>query len=233
MIDFGRFDRRGYPTVPVVEGYSAWAPAYEATVLDLMDLRLMERLGSVDFAAAGEVLDLACGTGRVGAWLASRTAGAVDGADLTPAMLEKARARGVYRRLLLADVAEVDLPGGAYDLITMSLADEHLAELGPVYRQAARLARPGAAFVLVGYHPWFLMDGMPTHFDLEPGKPVAITSHVHLFSDHVAAASAAGWRLEEMVEGLIDEAWIAAKPKWEAKRDRPISFALAWRKGAA
>jgi hypothetical protein len=33
-----------------------------------------------------------------------------------------------------------------------------------------------------------------------------------------------------MVEGLIDEAWIAAKPKWAAHRNRPISFALVWGK---
>jgi hypothetical protein len=59
---------------------------------------------------------------------------------------------------------------------------------------------------------------------------VAIESYVHLFSDHVLAARAAGWTLEEMREALIDDAWIAAKPKWEKHRSRPISFAFAWRR---
>jgi hypothetical protein len=105
-----------------------------------------------------------------------------------------------------------------------------MADLAPAYREAARLARPGGRFVLVGFHPWFLMSGIPTHFDRAPGQPVAIESHVHLFSDHVRSAHAAGWRLAELEEGVIDDAWVALKSKWEAYRDRPVSFAFAWAK---
>jgi SAM-dependent methyltransferase len=173
-------------------------------------------------------LDLACGTGRGGAWLKAHGVREVDGIDFTPGMLARARDRGVYGRLLEGDVAAVDLPGGAYDLVTMLLADEHLADLAPVYREAARLAAAGGRFVLVGFHPWFLMSGMPTHFDRAPGHPVAIESHVHLFADHVRAAHDAGWRLAELEEGVVDDDWIAAKPKWAERRDRPISFAFVW-----
>ena len=52
---------------------------------------------------------------------------------------------------------------------------------------------------------------------------MAIRSYVHLFSDHVKAAHARGWRLLEMDEGLIDEAWLAKKPQWEKYRNRPVS----------
>ena len=228
MVDFARFDTRNYPTLPVREGYEAWADTYEATVLDLMDLRLLERLRSVDWGTVRCALDLACGTGRGGAWLKARGVGEVDGVDFTPAMLAHAKDRGVYRRLLEGDVAAVDLPGGGYDLVTMLLADEHLADLKPVYREAARLAAAGGRFVLVGFHPWFLMSGVPTHFDRAPGDPVAIESHIHMFSDHVRAAHDAGWRLVELEEGVVDDAWIAAKPKWAERRDRPVSFAFVW-----
>jgi SAM-dependent methyltransferase len=228
VAEFARFDTRHYPTLGVRDGYSAWAETYEATVLDLMDLRLLERLTTVDWAKAGRALDLACGTGRGGAWLKARGVAFVDGVDFTEPMLERARAKGVYDSLVIADATATGLPDGGYGLITQLLADEHMADLAPVYREAARLAAPGGRFVLVGYHPWFLMSGMPTHFDRAPGEPVAIESHVHLFADHVRAAHVAGWRLAEMEEGVIDEAWIAAKPKWADKRDRPISFALVW-----
>jgi len=230
MRDFSRYDTRHYPTLPVAEGYAAWAERYEATVLDLMDLRLLERLRSVRWSEAAEALDLACGTGRVGAWLRAKGVAVVDGVDLTPAMLEKAAARGVYRRLQTGDVTAPDASGARFDLITQSLADEHMADLRPLYARAAQAARPGAVFVLAGYHPWFLMAGIPTHFDLQPGRPVAIESYVHLISDHVSAGLDAGWTLQEMVEGLVDEAWVAAKPKWAVHRDRPVSFALAWRR---
>ena len=230
MAEFARFDTRHYPTLPVQEGYAAWAETYEDTVLDLMDLRLLERLRTVDWSSAGRAADLACGTGRGGVWLSGRGVAHIDGIDLTPQMLERARAKGVYETLACGDVGATGLPAGAYGLVTQLLADEHLADLGPVYREAARLASPDGRFVLVGYHPWFLMAGIPTHFDRAPGEPVAVESHVHLFADHVRAAHAAGWRLAALEEGVIDDAWVAQKAKWETYRDRPVSFAFLWLK---
>jgi SAM-dependent methyltransferase len=229
-MDFAPFDTRGYRTLPVAEGYAAWAETYETVVQDEMDIRLFERLKTVPWSAARRSLDLACGTGRIGAWLRARGVGPIDGLDLTPGMLERARDRGVYASLRQGDVAATGLEAGAYDLIVQSLADEHLSELGAPYREAARLAAPGGAFVVVGYHPHFLMSGVPTHFNGADGEPIAVESYVHLTSDHVTAALGAGWRLAEMAEGVIDDAWIAKKPKWERFRAHPVSFAFVWRR---
>jgi hypothetical protein len=56
-------------------------------------------------------------------------------------------------------------------------------------------------YVLVGFHPFFMMKtGMPTHFDAPSGEPIAIETHVQLMSDHVRSAHAVGWRLAEMHE---------------------------------
>jgi hypothetical protein len=74
-----------------------------------------------------------------------------------------------------------------------------------------------------------MKSGMPTHFDGPDGTPVAIETHVHLFSEHVQAALASGWSLAEMHEQLVDERWIALKPSWAPLRDVPISFAAVWR----
>jgi SAM-dependent methyltransferase len=231
-MDFAPFDRRHYPTVGVREGYGQWARTYESAVLDEMDLRLLERLGSVDWAGGGRVLDLACGTGRIGAWLRGQGVRHLDGVDFTPDMLAGAERRGVYDRLILSDVLETGLPSASYASVVQALADEHMRDLRPLYREAARLASPAGKFVLVGYHPHFLMNGIPTHFDRDGGA-VAIESHIHLFSDHVKAALAAGWALAGMEEGLVDDAWIARKPKWERFRFHPVSFALVWRKDQA
>jgi SAM-dependent methyltransferase len=231
MADFAQFDTRGYPTVDPRTGYGEWASTYEDSVVDLMDLALLERLESVDWAAARAVADLGCGTGRTGAWLRTRTAADLDGVDLTPEMLERARERDVFRRLEVADVAATGLPSDSYDIVTTSLVDEHLPALGPLYAEAHRLARPGGAHVLVGFHPFFIIaSGMPTHYDSASGEPVAISTHVHLLSDHVSAALAAGWSLAELREQTIDDAWIALKPRWEAQRGQPISFAFVWRR---
>jgi SAM-dependent methyltransferase len=231
-MDHALYDKRRYPIVDVREGYGAWVRTYEQTVQDEMDLCLLERLTTVDWASPRSVLDLACGTGRIGAWLRRRgAAAAIDGVDLTPEMLELARSRGVYRTLAVADVADTRLPAERYDLCTQSLADEHLPELDPLYREVARVTRPGGDFVIVGFHPQFLMAGMPTHFDRAAGEPVTIRSYVHLLSDHVKAAGTAGWRLQEMDEGLVDDAWLRKKPKWDVFLGLPISFAMVWRRG--
>jgi len=231
MPKFESFDRRGYATLSPREGYRRWAPTYEATVKQDMDLRLLERVQTVPLARVERAADLGCGTGRTGRWLARRGVKRIDGVDLTPEMLERARASGVFERLELADVESTPLPAETYDLITTVLVDEHLAQLAPLYREAARIARPGAAYVVVGFHPFFIMQsGMPTHFDDAAGDPLAIETHVHLFSEHVQAALVAGFRLSEMHEQVIDEDWIAQKPKWAALRDVPVSFAIVWRR---
>ena len=56
----------------------------------------------------------------------------------------------------------------------MVLADEHIVELKPVYCEAARLLSSRGNFVLIGYHPFFLMSGVPTHFHRSSGGAVAI-----------------------------------------------------------
>lgn len=233
MPSFSAFDSRGYRTVAPRDGYDRWARTYEDTVEDAMDMALLDRL-AVDWESVRSAADLGCGTGRTGAWMAARGVREIDGVDLSPGMLEAARARGVYRTLGEAEVGDTGLDGGAYDLVVSCLVDEHLADLAPLYAEAARLTRPGGRFVLVGFHPQFIIaSGMPTHFDdAESGEPVAIETHVHLLGDQVAAGRAAGLELVELRERVVDDEWVALKPKWERFREHPISFAVLWVKGS-
>ena len=234
MPAFSSFDTRRYRMVSAREGYGLWSPSYEETVKEDLDLWLLDQVRTVDWAATCRAADLGCGTGRTGSWLAAHGVRRIDGIDLTPEMLERARRRGVFETLAVADVCASRLEEHAYDLVTTSLVDEHLRDLAPLYRESARIARAGAAFVVVGFHPFFIMKvGMPTHFDGPDGRPIAIETYVHLFSDHVQAALAAGWWLAEMHEQVIDERWIATKPAWDVHRDVPISFLAVWRRSSS
>jgi len=231
MLEFTHFDRRRYTTVPVRQGYGEWVPSYETTVENEMDLVLLDALESVSWKAVDRAADLGCGTGRTGAWLRARGIPRLDGVDLTPEMLAVARSRNIYDRLVQADVSATGLPGGAYDLVTTCLVEEHLRDLRPLYREAERLLQPRSSYVLVGYHPHFIMTaGMPTHFDRPSGESVAIETYVHLMSDHVAAACAAGLSLVEMRERLVHDRWIRPKPRWEPYRHHPVSFVVVWHK---
>ena len=231
MADFSTFDTRGYRTVSPRDGYREWAATYEESVEDAMDIDLLDRLEAVPWAIAGRAADLACGTGRTGAWLTGHGIAEIDGVDLTPAMLDIARARGVYRNLIEGDIGSTGLPTADYGVVTACLVDEHLPDLRPLYSEAWRLARPGATFVVVGFHPHFVMAaGMPTHFHDKAGETIAIDTHVHLLGDQIATGLTIGWTLIEMRERTIDDAWLAVKPKWERFRGHPVTFALAWRK---
>ena len=230
MAEFGTFDQRHYPTVSVREGYGAWQPTYDGTVEDAMDLGLLERVVGVRWDEAGAVADLGCGTGRTARWLASQGVTTVDGVDLTPEMLEKARGLGIHRRLDEADVRATPLGTGAYRIVVCALVDEHLPELQELYREARRLLTAEGAFLVVGYHPFFMMAaGVPTHFDGPDAHPVAIETYVHLPSAHMAAARSAGFVAAELHEAVIDDAWVARKPKWQQYRGWPISFLWVWR----
>ncbi|QIS17897.1 class I SAM-dependent DNA methyltransferase [Nocardia terpenica] len=229
MPTFADFDRRNYRTVDVATGYDGWAPTYEQTVMDEMDLALLDQLRHPRWSEVHRAADLGCGTGRTGAWLRGHGTTEIDGVDLSAGMLERARERGVHATLAQGDVRDTGLASGAYDLVISSLIDEHLPELAPFYAEARRLAAPGGTFVLVSYHPQFMMvTGMPTHYTGASGEPLAISTHLHLFSEHVNAGVAAGWRLTEAAEAVVDDAWLATKPKWSELRGQPFTMALVW-----
>ena len=229
-MDFSLFDRRGYPVISIEHGYAEWARNYDATVAAGLDGPLLESLTSIDWSRVRSAADLACGTGRTGAWLRQKGVQAVDGVDATRQMLDIAASKHLYERLQLADVAATQLQSAAYDLCTLVLADEHLAELHPIYCEAARLLAPGGAFVLIGYHPFFLMQGMPTHYHRPDGEAITIRSYVHLFSEHFQAAKKTGLSVMEFQECVIDEKWLATKPKWVNYLNWPVSFALVVRR---
>ena len=195
-----------------------------------MDLRLLARIQSIRWDQVEQAADLACGTGRTGAWLQQMGVHDIDGVDLTAEMVEVARAKGIYRRLFVGDVLDTPLETARYNLVTMALADEHLPEVRPLYSEVGRITHSQGYFVIVGYHPFFLLNGVPTHFHRVTGEPVTIRCYVHLFSDHVQAALEAGWSLIEMHEGIVDEECVVRKPNWERYMNWPITFAMMWQK---
>ena len=90
------------------------------------------------------ILDLGCGTGLAGAVfrpLASR----LDGVDLSPAMVEKARLRNIYDHLEVADLeTALSAPEPRYDLILAADTLVYLGDLKPVFEATyARLRGDG------------------------------------------------------------------------------------------
>jgi SAM-dependent methyltransferase len=234
---FVRYDRRGYRTLGVAEGYAAWAPSYDATMDDRLDLPLLGSLTSLDWSGITAAVDLGCGTGRIGSWLKARGVERIDGIDASSAMLDRAAAKGIYDRLVCADAAATGLVGEAYDLAISSFVACHLTNLAKLHAEAARLTRPGGKVVLVDYHPFMLLKGVPTHFTAPTGEPIAIANLVHLIGDYIAAGRRARLALLELREQLVDAEWIRenqrlfGEPRLASHLGHPVSFAMVWARG--
>jgi len=229
-MEYSSFDIRKYPVLAVKDGYKEWANTYEQTVQDEMDLKLLSKIRSISWTKINRALDLACGTGRIGVWLKEQGVAQIDGVDITPEMLSKAKEKNVYSSLLNADVLNTQLQDETYDLCIQVLADEHLADISPLYAEVSPMVKNNGYLIIIGYHPYFLMNGLITHFHKQNGEPLAIESYVHLFSDHVKAAYKSNFNLLEMDEGIIDSDWLSKKPKWKKYKNWPVSFSFVWQK---
>jgi predicted TPR repeat methyltransferase len=90
------------------------------------------------------ILDLGCGTGLSG--LAFKDmARRLDGVDLSPVMIEKARARRIYDHLAVGDIEA--LADGDCDLLLAADTLVYLGDLTQILAAAARSLRPGGMFL--------------------------------------------------------------------------------------
>jgi predicted TPR repeat methyltransferase len=151
------------------------------------------------------ILDLGCGTGLSGAAF-KPLAARLDGVDLSPAMIEQARARHIYDHLQVADLESVlAAPGLSYDLILAADTLVYLGDLRPVFA-AARARLNQAGFFL------FTVERAEQAFELGPKRRWR-----HSEAYLRACAEAAGFT----VAGLV-----AAVPRHEAGNPVP-GFAVA------
>jgi SAM-dependent methyltransferase len=169
----------------------------------------------VEFSGAGPhdtVLDVACGPGILACAFA-RVARHVTGIDLTPAMLERARALQAERGLTnltwrQGDVLPLPFPDGAFTLVVSRFAFHHLLEPGAVLKEMRRVCAPGGTVMVI--------DSAPA-----PDKAAAFNraevlrdpSHVRALplDEHLALFVAAGlpaprqtfYRLQTDFDGLL------------------------------
>jgi ubiquinone/menaquinone biosynthesis C-methylase UbiE len=110
--------------------------------------RLAER-ATAGLPNAGNLLaiDLACGPGTFTRPLAARVGRAI-GADLTPAMVEKARAEAARDNMtniefVCADVYTLPFPDGAAGIVSCGYAVHHMTDPARALAEMARVLQPG------------------------------------------------------------------------------------------
>jgi predicted TPR repeat methyltransferase len=136
----------------VAERYDQWARSYDDD-LTSWSYRAPEEVAETVVTrhpTAGSVLDVGCGTGLVGRALRGRGfEGRVLGLDISPASLEIARQGGAYDSLERADLqAPLALDDDAVDAVVCVGVMTYLPGVEAVWRELARVARPGGLVVV-------------------------------------------------------------------------------------
>jgi predicted TPR repeat methyltransferase len=146
----------GMPQAYVQTLFDQYAPRFEASLVGDLGYRgpalLFKAVLSVRSAARKPALfeqgiDLGCGTGLAAAAFA-RTVDRFIGVDLSPRMIERARATSLYAELEVADMLQGlrSRPDASADLILAADAMVYVAELAPVLAEAARVLAAGGLF---------------------------------------------------------------------------------------
>lgn len=187
------------------------------------ELRL---LGDV---AGQRVVEIGCGAGQCGRWLASQGAHAV-GIDLSRRQLLHSqhldRTSGIVLPVVQADAQRLPLADGAVDLaFSAGGALAFVADATAFLREVGRVLRPGGLFVFATTHPfrWSFLDepdesglvAVDSYFDRrayverDADGDATYIEHHRTMGDLVRCIASAGLRLMNLVE-----------PEWPADYDR-------------
>ena len=132
--------------------FDQYAPRFEAALLGELSYRAPQLLFKAVLAARSaakkpaffrRAIDLGCGTGLAAAAFA-REVDEIIGIDLSPGMIERARATGLYAALEVADMVEGlrHRPESSADFILAADAMVYVPDLAPVLGAAARVLAP-------------------------------------------------------------------------------------------
>jgi malonyl-CoA O-methyltransferase len=186
--------------LPVIEAYDRWSSFYDSYDNPMVfgASRIVARLA--ERAAGRDIVEFGCGTGRNLARLREHGASTLVGCDLSPGMLEKARARDPGFVLIQHDMMQpLPLADGSSDLVLFSLALEHIGDLVPPLREARRLLRSAGTITVIEIHPFLSLANVAAHF--RDGETVVqMPVFPHRFSDYINAVAEAGLSMAECRE---------------------------------
>lgn len=159
----------------VIDVFDRFASSFDAKLeaLDYQAPRLVggalsSRLGSA--AQMLEVLDAGCGTGLCAPWLVSH-ARRLTGVDLSPGMLDLARARGGYDELVTAELTGwLAAHPQAYDLVASADTLCYFGVLDAAIGAARRALRPGGWLVFTVEALLDVGDGTEARAEAQTGS---------------------------------------------------------------
>jgi predicted TPR repeat methyltransferase len=133
--------------------YKSFARSYDSRMREDLKYQGPERVEEAIKSVIGDrvalsVLDLGCGSGLAGAML-KQFASTMVGVDLSPEMIELARARNIYDHFEVAEITEwLERGGEQFDLISSSDCLIYFGDLNRIVSAAGNRLKPGGVFAL-------------------------------------------------------------------------------------
>jgi SAM-dependent methyltransferase len=217
----------GIRPTDVPEGYGEWAQFYDqpnpAIAMEephvhriVGELRHANGTPTGTLSAPGEparalAVDVACGTGRHAAFLA--TLGyEVIGTDSTQAMLDVAIPKVPNATFHLAEMEHLPLEDGIADVVTCALAISHLPDPTPAYAEIARILKPGGVAVISDIHPLSQQMGGGAVYGNEGFNFGVVTDYSHPIGRSLASFRNLGLTVEACIEVERTEAELSGFP---------------------
>lgn len=177
----------------IVDQHTQQAPAYAALTQSMATDRSAALRAITGAGPDDDLLDLACGPGSLTLDLAPHV-GSATGLDLTPAMLEQARAaqeklgiEGV--NWTQGDAAALPFPDNSFSLVTSSAAFHHFDDPAKVLSEMARVCCPGGRVVVMDVTP---EAGKTAAYDRMERMRDPSHGHAHSIDELVAIGDSLG-----------------------------------------
>ncbi len=163
--------------------YDAFAEGYEAQrgandpggyheLVDELESAFVQR-----FAAGRDLLEVGCGTGLLLQRFREFTRSA-QGVDLSPGMLERARARGL--NVIEGSATALPFPNESFDVVCSFKVLAHVREIELALAEMARVTRPGGHVIAEFYNP-YSWRGLLKRFG-PAGRVAADTHEKHVYT---------------------------------------------------
>jgi len=222
------------PDLDVMSGYRLWADTYDDLHNPLIAIEQPIIQKMIESVPPGRALDAACGTGRYTRYL-SELGHTVSAVDLSPEMIERARANAPSAEFKSGSLEALPFPDRTFDLLTCGLALTHLKEIAKAIAEFARVLKPGGTAVIADHHPMAGFLGGSAIFQDKDRLYRNVKSYVHPHSEYISAFVAAGLEIRECHEPAMTEE-LATKgplftvaPKAFLRGAVGMPLALIWR----
>lgn len=192
--------------------------------------------------AGRRTLDVGCGEGRLGRWLAAR-GHSVCGIDSSPLLVDAARASGGYDELTCSDAGGASLPwdDGAFDLAVSHMVLQDMTDPAACIAEVARVLGPAGVFCAAIPSPVnAAAESLARYFDelwsaetvARNGLTMDFVSIDRPLSFYTEALASSGFVIERLREPRPSAEAVTRHPQLASARDTPFFVHLRCRLAA-